>query len=165
VKALSIALFTLASSCSVLAIGCSKPGAPNAEVYATDNGKSTDALGHELYAALRTQDANAVLKLTAPPTLVKCERNSVAGFATAWNDKHKGVFQSVGAPSDITKVAAGSAHKYSRCTAVKDVTFGQVLVYSDPSAKDKPAPFSPFWIVKEGNDPSATTGWYLADPF
>jgi len=145
--------------------GCNRTDtAPNPEVHAEGSGKSTDVLGREIHTALKQQDATALLKLSAPPALVKCTRKSAAEFMKGWKEKHKGIFQTVGAVSDLEKLTAGATHKYAQCTAQKDVTFGQILIYSDPSENDKQAPFTPIWIVKEGHDPATNSGWYLADP-
>jgi hypothetical protein len=169
-RSFHLSSFSLVLISAVIAsTACSKnksDGPPNPDISATDDGQSSDALGRAIHAALQANDTNALLKLTPPPSLAKCERKSAASFLDRWKQKHNGAIQTVGAISDIEKVPSGTQHKTTKCTVQKNVTFGQILVYldKDPPEKVKTTLFSPFWIVKEGDDPSPKSGWYLADP-
>lgn len=135
-------------------------------IFASDEGKSAEDLGRSIHAALSAGDLRGLLKLTAPPSVAKCDRKLFPDFVTNWTArKRKGALQSVGKVTDVSKLGAGKAHEYTECIAQRPLTVGQILLFMEPLGQGPLTKtiFSPFWIVKVGDDASPERGWYLAD--
>jgi hypothetical protein len=143
-----------------------RPGADDVPIFAGDGGRPADELGRAIHAALAAGDVNSLRRLSAPPSVARCDRRLFPDFVTNWTlRKRKGALQSVGKVTDVSAMAAGQTHRHTGCVAGQTVTSGQILLFVEPLNQGPLTKtiFSPFWIVKPGSDPSPDSGWYLAD--